>query len=77
MMASSSAVQSCPYCGGGPHIGICHMIKAIEYHQNGSIKRVEMKGAQDFAPVSHQTPWPDYQRPFWQSPVIASSQAKP
>lgn len=31
------------YCGhcGTMHTGTCHRIKAIEYHENGTIKRVE------------------------------------
>lgn len=30
----------CPHCGG-THPGQCWRIKSIEYHDNGSIKRIE------------------------------------
>lgn len=35
-------IHYCPHCGGS-HSGECHRIKAIEYHENGQIKRVEYK----------------------------------
>jgi hypothetical protein len=36
---------ACPYCSG-PHSGVIHggpcpRVKAIEYHANGTVKRVE------------------------------------
>jgi hypothetical protein len=30
----------CPHCGYG-HIGTCPKIKAIEYHQDGTVRRIE------------------------------------
>jgi hypothetical protein len=34
----------CPYCGGAQHNGgICHLVKAIEYFPDGTIKRVELR----------------------------------
>ena len=38
----------CPYCSGPPstyvfHTGKCPKVKAIEYHPNGTIKRIEFK----------------------------------
>lgn len=34
----------CPHCGGmAIHMGPCPNIKAIEYHPDGSIKRVEYR----------------------------------
>lgn len=36
-------VESCAYCGAG-HSTICPRIKEIEYHPNGSVKRVALKG---------------------------------
>ena len=31
----------CPRCGGNHYLEKCPQVKAIEYHENGSIKRVE------------------------------------
>lgn len=37
-----SVLGSCVYCGEGVrHSGLCPKIKSIEYHTNGTIKRVE------------------------------------
>ena len=38
----------CPYCSNPPydyvyHGGACPKIKAIEYHPNGTVKRIEYK----------------------------------
>lgn len=33
---------TCEHCGVG-HIGTCPRIKAIEYYENGSVKRVELR----------------------------------
>lgn len=34
----------CPYCGGAQHNGgVCHLVKAIEYFPDGTIKRVELR----------------------------------
>lgn len=34
--------RPCGYCGNHiQHIGVCPRVKAIEYHPNGSVKRVE------------------------------------
>ena len=33
-------ISNCPYCGVG-HVGTCPRVKAIEYFQNGMVKRVE------------------------------------
>lgn len=35
-------MQSCRHCGAY-HPGRCPRIKAIEYHKDGSVKRVEYK----------------------------------
>lgn len=40
------ATPKCGYCGCMPHQGICPMVKAIEYHENGTVKRVELHGPQ-------------------------------
>lgn len=47
-MQTSNAAPKCQYCGGFPHQGICPTVKAIEYHPDGTIKRVEFKGAGDY-----------------------------
>ena len=31
----------CPRCGGNHHLEKCPQVRAIEYHDNGKIKRVE------------------------------------
>lgn len=38
--ADNATPAMCPHCGFG-HTGSCPRIKAIEYHQNGTVKRVE------------------------------------
>lgn len=38
--AASITLNSCAYCGSY-HSGTCGRVKAIEYHQNGTVKRVE------------------------------------
>lgn len=36
-------IGSCGYCNGGLHGGsVCPRIAAIEYHPNGTVKRVEL-----------------------------------
>jgi len=41
--SSAVPVPECPYCGGIPHqhVGQCSAVKAIEYYEDGRIKRVE------------------------------------
>lgn len=34
-------IAACPYCGVY-HATMCHRVKSIEYHQNGTVKRVEL-----------------------------------
>jgi hypothetical protein len=33
-------LESCPWCDGS-HTGRCPQVKALEYHENGQVKRVE------------------------------------
>ena len=47
----------CPYCTNH-HEGICPMVKAIDYHPNGSIKRVEFKTANDYPQVPPNSYFP-------------------
>lgn len=42
--------HKCPHCGMF-HTTTCLTIKAIEYHQDGSVKRVEFKTANDYPPM--------------------------
>ncbi len=35
------SISACPYCGVY-HATMCHRVKTIEYHQNGTVKRVEL-----------------------------------
>lgn len=62
----TSAVQAsqCQWCGMS-HGALCPMVKAIEYHPNGTMKRVEFKSAADYPPIETGP------APFWQNPVIA------
>jgi hypothetical protein len=66
MTTSSNAVPVCEHCGMSHPNRTCTLIKAIEYHPNGQIKRVEFKTAQD---------WPQVQTidPPWQNPVISTA----
>ena len=50
-MSSSAINAKCPYCGSFPHQGVCPSVKAIEYFQDGSIKRVEFKTPIDYPPL--------------------------
>lgn len=36
-------VPTCPYCGAWLHDGLCPRIKAVEYHPDGTVKRLELK----------------------------------
>lgn len=41
-MSSTSAISlGCPHCGGIHQDRTCPRIKAVEYHPDGSIKRIE------------------------------------
>lgn len=46
---NSVIFANCIHCGAGKHPGICPTIKAIEYHEDGTVKRVEYKCAADYA----------------------------
>lgn len=45
----------CRYCGM-MHGPTCWMLKAIEYHEDGSIKRVEFKTAADYPQTTSAAP---------------------
>jgi hypothetical protein len=49
--------QNCPYCGSLHERTVCHLVKAIEYHPNGSVKRVEFKSSADFRQYEIKAPF--------------------
>lgn len=38
---TTNAMPTCPYCSAY-HTAMCPKVKAIEYHPNGTVKRVEL-----------------------------------
>lgn len=54
MSETSDAAKpiGCPYCGAVHERTVCHLVKAIEYHPNGSIKRVEFKEESNWRPAT-------------------------
>jgi hypothetical protein len=55
----ADTLKTCPYCGN-IHQSVCPRVKAFEYHQDGTIKRVEFHaGAPSFTPAQ----WPSYPAP--------------
>lgn len=49
--ASTANLSTCQWCGC-IHSGKCPQVKAIEYHENGTIKRIEFFGYGDHvAPI--------------------------
>ena len=67
---SLNLVSSCQWCGS-THTGMCPTVKAIEYHPDGTMKRVEFKTAADYPPLEMGP------SPFWQAPNIALSTITP
>jgi hypothetical protein len=54
--------MKCPHCGSlVPHEGKCHLIKAVEYHENGTIKRVEYMTPADY--IQHANIFPHLRPP--------------
>lgn len=66
-MQTADATPKCIYCGALPHQGVCPTMKAIEYHENGTVKRVEFKAAADY-----QLPFP---QPNWNDPKLTAAAA--
>jgi hypothetical protein len=50
MTVESTAIpfENCPYCGGRHKGIVCPKIRAIEYFENGTVKRVEFHGPQSW-----------------------------
>lgn len=61
----SNVSTACPHCGMH-HATTCPLVKAIEYHPDGSVKRVEFKTATDW-------PQANYEQPEWQSPIVSAA----
>ncbi len=45
MGSSAPKPDVCPFCGSMPHkhVGLCPQVRAVEYHPDGTIKRVEKR----------------------------------
>ena len=55
---STSAVEQpkCQWCGSMPHAGMCPNVKAIEFHEDGRVKRVEFMTGMDSPPIDYSNP---------------------
>ena len=51
MSGYTSTPAICPHCNYG-HVGTCPRIKAIEYHPDGTVKRIEFHEPQPITGVS-------------------------
>lgn len=60
MNTTNQTLAPCRWCGMH-HQTVCPMVKAIEYHPNGAVKRVEFKSGADFPSVN----LPDGPKPPW------------
>ena len=59
MSHTASAVPVCGHCGSSsPHQGQCPKIRAIEYHDNGSVKRVEYFTSAELLGLPNIPMWP-------------------
>ena len=57
--------QPCPWCSGPwnkvYHSGVCPRVRAIEYHPNGTVKRIEFRSPEGASPHDpHSTHAADY-----------------
>lgn len=78
---SKRTAKKCRWCGN-EHGALCHDVKAIEYHANGRVRRVEFKTASDYIPMSpspapsYPLPIgpssPPYPQPIWQPTTICT-----
>lgn len=72
MSETADATPKCTYCGF-EHIapGMCPHVRAIEYHPDGTIKRVEFGPAPQYVPVYWPPQQPSYPYPsHW--PIVTS-----
>lgn len=49
-MESAAINSTCAWCGAIHPNVVCPRVKALEYFQDGSLKRVEFKTASDYGP---------------------------
>ncbi len=61
-ITTAVGMERCRYCGLTGHIGLCPLIKAVEYYPDDSVKRVEMKTSADYVPLPTQ---PSAPQVFW------------
>lgn len=57
----------CPHCGL-MHETTCPRIRSVEYHENGTIKRIEFHAPQPVSAAPMQAP--SSHRPHWQHVVV-------
>ena len=43
MTTAAGGHRPCPYCGASGHTEPCPNVEAIDYYENGSIKRIEFR----------------------------------
>ena len=61
---SETTGKQCQHCGGY-HVAKCPLIKAIEYHPDGEVKRVEFMTPADYAmPMPYIPSWPAAPNPY-------------
>lgn len=66
MNTSSAVASNCSWCGNS-HAGVvCPLVKAIEYHPNGTMKRVEFKTTHDWPQITQSV------QPY-QNPIISTA----
>ena len=61
--------MTCPYCAAESHQGTCPRIKVIEYHLDGTIKRIEFFSIADQYPATsplYPANW--YHNPYYVPP---------
>ena len=47
---------SCPHCGLHGHIGMCPRIRAVEYNEDGTVRRIEYHATQPAVIEPHALP---------------------
>lgn len=70
-MTTTTTTTPCPYCGISGHTGRCPEVKSMEYHPDGTVKRVEFFSPTDkYVPLmpvypSYPPQWPYYPSQPW------------
>ena len=57
-IGASHSLATCQHCGGIHVTSQCPRVKAIEYHKNGRVKRVEFYEEPKAWPTWIVSPWP-------------------